>query len=455
MHDFDTVIVGSGPAAVAAMHALDGSRRIAVVAGNAISDRRPSRLHPKIRAVASARDEFAGVAEPLPRRQGRRTPLYSTAAIGGLANYWGQQFVRFSAADPWPRHLFKDHAAYTGACAAIEGLFRLQEQEELRMRFPPASNFRASVPRLLTGTQDDPAAGLAAMRTAYRSLAKRLEATTFETRVASFEPAGNRWCVLLDDGARIFADRVLLAAGVIGTARLLLRAYPDLSRARFRDYSPWMLYVLNLGPLLEQRPLAARQHFNAVTVERVNNERCTLFASIYDMKRADLNLILSSTIGRVSPLFRGWQAPPGASIIKPVQVWTPATEDVMEIDAPTLTVSMLPRLNSGPRADLDLHSAVEILAGLGGRVLKTSQTAAGLGFHYHALELKPKEKPFVSVADLLRERTGDGICCVDASILRAIGCRPHTLSAMASAHHLVEEMTRGDEQVLPVVRAER
>jgi hypothetical protein len=291
------------------------------------------------------------------------------------------------------------------------------------------------------------------MRSAYWFLEKRVEATTFETRVASFEQAGNRWCVSLDDGAKIFAHRVLLAAGVIGTARLLLRTYPDLSRARFRDYSPWMLYVLNLGPLLEQRPAAARDHFNAVTIERVNNERCTLFASIYDMKRADLNLILSSTIGRASSLFRGWQAPPGAAIVKPVQVWTPATEDVIEIDASTSTVSMMPRLNSGPRADLDLHSAVEILAGLGGRVLKTSQTTAGLGFHYHALDLKPKDKPFVSVVDLLRERTGDGIFCVDASILRAIGCRPHTLSAMASAHHIVEQMTRSDDHVLNGFRA--
>jgi hypothetical protein len=282
-----------------------------------------------------------------------------------------------------------------------------------------------------------------------------VEATTFESRVFSFEPAGNRWCVLLDDGARIFAHRVFLAAGVVGTARLLLRTYPDLSRARFRDYSPWMLYVFNLGPLLEQRPLAARQHFNAVTIERVNSDRCTLFASIYDMKCADLNLILSSTIGRSSPLFRGWQAPPGAAIIKPVQVWTPATEDVIEIDASTSTVSMLPRLNNGPRADLDLHSAIETLASLGGRVLKTSQTAAGLGFHYHALELKPKDQPHVSVADLLRERTGDGVFCIDASILRTIGCRPHTLSAMASAHHIVEQMTGMDDHVLPASRAER
>ena len=388
------------------------------------------------------------------RRHGRRKPLFSTAAIGGLANYWGQQFVRFSTGDPWPRHLFKDHAGYVSACEAVESLFRVEGQQELGTQLPAGSHFRASVPRLLTGTRDDPGAGLAAMGMAYRLLEKGLDATTFETRVSSFQQVGNRWCVLLDNGAKLFTNRVLLAAGVIGTARLLLRTYPDLARARFRDYSPWMLYVLNLGPLLEQRPASARHHFNAVTIERVNNERCTLFASIYDMTRADLNLILSSTIGGASPWFRGWQAPPGAAIIKPVQVWTPATEDTIEIDAPTMTASMLPRVNSGPRTDLDLHSAMEILAGLGGRVLKTSQTTAGFGFHYHALDMRPKDKAFVPVADLLRERTGDGILCVDASILRTIGCRPHTLSAMASAHHIVEQMTRTDDRVSNGLRAE-
>ena len=54
MNDFDIVIVGSGPAAVAAIHALDKSQRIAVVAGNAIAGTRTSTVHPKIQAVASA-----------------------------------------------------------------------------------------------------------------------------------------------------------------------------------------------------------------------------------------------------------------------------------------------------------------------------------------------------------------------------------------------------------------
>jgi hypothetical protein len=444
MNDFDIVIVGSGPAAVAAIHALDKSQRIAVVAGNAIAGGRTSTVHPKIQAVASARDEAAGVTEPLMRRHGRRKPLYSTAAIGGLANYWGQQFVRFSAGDPWPSQLFGDYQAYASACEAIEGLFHLEGQEELSAELPAAANFRARTPRLLTGVRSDPAAGLAAMREAYWALEKFVEATTFQSRVVSFDQVGNRWCVLLDDGNKIYANRVFLAAGVIGTARLLLRTYPDLSRARFRDCSPWMLYALNLGPLLEQRPLTARHHFNAITIERVDNDRCTLFASIYDMKRADLNLILTSTIGRASTLFRGWQAPPGAAILKPVQVWTPATEDVIEIDALTLTTSMLPRASSRPRSDPDLNSAIEILVSLGARVLKINQTVAGFGFHYHALDLKPKDKPFVSVSDLLRERTGDGIFCVDASILGAVGCRPQTLSAMASARHIVEHVMRTD-----------
>jgi len=453
MNDFDIVIVGSGPAAVASLLALDKSQRIAVIAGNLVSGNRQSSIHPKIRAVAAALNEFAGVTEPMHGAHGPRKPLYSTAVIGGLANYWGQQIVRFSVGDPWPRHLFQDFTDYVSACETIEGAFSLEGQDQIETRLPVGSNIRASVPRLLTGTRDDPGAGLASMRAAYRTLEGRLGATTFETRVSSFEQVGNRWKVLLDDGTSLLTQRVLLAAGVIGTARLLLRAYPDLSRARFRDTSPWMLYVLNLGPLLEQRPLASRHHFNAVTIERMHNERCTLFASVYDMSRADFNLILSSTIGRVSSLFRGWPAPPGAAIIKPVQVWTPASEDVIEVDASSLTASNLPRRNGGARAGPDLDSAIEILEALGGRILKTSRTLAGFGFHYHALELKPKDQPYLTVADLLRERTGDGIFCVDGSILQAVGCRPHTLSAMASAHHLVEQMTRTNHRASNVFGA--
>ena len=442
MREFDIIVVGSGPAAVAALHGLSGVQRsgvqrIGVVTGDVPSAQPSAQLHPKIQAVVAARGESAGVTEPLAQADRRSKPFFSTAAIGGLANYWGQQFVRFLAGDPWPNDLFDSYSDYEAECETIEALFCVEGGKTLDTRLPLGNGFGAWTSRLLTGTSDDALAGLLAMRHAYRALEEQMGATGFDTRAHAFEPADGRWRILLEGSEPIFAHRVLLAAGVVGGARLLLRSYRDLSKARFSDHSPWMLYAI--GPLLAARSTPASRHFNAMTIEQVKDDQCAVFASVYDLRRADLNLLLASTVGRTLPLLRGWPAPPGSSLVKPVQIWTPGTGDVIEIDALTKTMMAFPRPSANPKADGSLMAAIDVLRGLGARVLKIGRTEPGFGFHYHALEVKSEGGgPFKPVADLLRERTNGSVAFADASVLKAIGQRPHTLTAMASARRIAQ-----------------
>jgi hypothetical protein len=88
----------------------------------------------------------------------------------------------------------------------------------------------------------------------------------------------------------------------------------------------------------------------------------------------------------------------------------------------------------------ELNATVKILTALGGRILKMSRTQPGSGFHYHGLEVMGKNANYTPVANLLKERTGAGVTCVDASMLHKIGCRPHTLTAMASGRRCVSAL---------------
>ena len=441
MCEFDIAIIGSGPTATAALHGLSGSHRICVVTGGASSHAPASQLHPKIQAVAVERGEVPGVADPLTNAEDRGKPLFSTAAIGGLANYWGQQFVRFMVGDPWPNSLFSSYSDYEAECQLIESLFCVEGDAILRTELD--GGFSARSPRLLTGAANSAVSGLGAMRQVFGVLEKNIGATVFDARVLRFQKAGSGWRVLLENGEAIIAQKVLLAGGLLGDARLLLRSYQDLTHARFKDHSPWMLYVLGLGKLFAARPVSARGHFNAITIDQNANGRCAVFASIYDMGCADLNLLLASTIGHTSALLRGWSAPPGASLIKPVQVWTMATLDAIEIDARAQLVAVVPRADYRPEADRALSATINMLMGLGGRTLKINRTPPGFGFHYHGLELRCDDQPYAPVTHLLRQRTGGGVACVDASILHTIGCRPHTLTAMATARRIAQKESAG------------
>ncbi len=436
---YDIVVIGSGPTSVAALDALDNTKSIAVVTGAIPANVPRAQLHAKIQSVAMARSETAGVAEPIGYADNPAKPLFSTAAIGGLANYWGQQIVRFCANDPWPRETFSDYTDYLAECGAVERLFTIEGGEAFGLDFT-VKGYHGATPRLLVGSADDPRAELSAMRAVFHSIASRRGAQCFAARAHSFASEGGLWKVSLDDGQTITAKQILLAAGVLGDARLLQRSFPDIIKFRFSDHSPYMLYVIGLRKL-RVAGTASATNFNVATIEKIVDNRCATFASVYDMSRAGLNLLLASVLGRGWPLLRKMPAPPGASFLVPVQIWTSATYDRVEIDGRS-TTAFPEQSATESKDDPALSEAILFLKAAGGYVLKTSRTQPAFGYHYHGLQLQSKDAAFESAVDVLKERTGRGVLCVDAAALATIGCRPHTLTAMAHARRRAAEAAR-------------
>jgi hypothetical protein len=81
------------------------------------------------------------------------------------------------------------------------------------------------------------------MRRTIEKLIARHNATAVATRVKSLAYDGANWRVQLIDGSIVSARRIILAAGVLGTAGLLMRSFPEVSSVRLRDHAPWMLYT--------------------------------------------------------------------------------------------------------------------------------------------------------------------------------------------------------------------
>ncbi len=426
---FDTILIGAGPCAVAALDALDRHQRVAVVTGESGEHFAPKLLHPKVRTVAVEREERPGVADMLERSFAPGKPLFATAITGGLANYWGQQVLRYEPGDPYPHTLFPDHDAYLRDCAAVERLFHISGGKVVSHDVP--KGYACRQPRLMEGTMSSHGAGLRATRSAFNTLPK---AATYDTPAERLQRGGAGWQVQLASGEMITAPRILLAAGVIGTARLLMASFPMIRQASFGDQTPWMLYVTGLGRL---RPEGGAAHFNALTIEKISgsekggNGRVTLFASLYDMGRAEFNLLLASTIGHTSSMFRGWPAPPVGGLVQPVQVWTPNSFATLRLD--TKGVISADTVDDTPDAALEEFRA--LLQRLGGKVRRATQTTPGLGYHYHALRLSHDDVE-AGVAESLHALTDGAVRCVDASALPNIGLRPHSLTAMATARRL-------------------
>jgi hypothetical protein len=437
MNNYEIVVIGAGPAAIASMSVIPKGANAAVITGAVPAIVEQSSLHPKIRAVSSTRNESAGVAEILRDFSGA-VPLFSTAAAGGLTNYWGQQFKAANVNDPWPRHLFENHFDFLWECRQIEKLFEINGGLRLRGAITHSEGFSASTPRLLLSNSSYPRSTSGEMKGVFYETANRKKFDIYEDRTQNIQKEGKFWNVHLENGTKLRCEKIVLAGGVIGDARILLRSFPDLQKATFRDHTPWMLYTLGFKAAV---PIGSKgnAHFNQITLEQNIQGRAAVFASIYNMKYADLNLLFASTIGFTSRILGSIRAPAAAALLKPIQAWTEATSDLIEVKRTGETIEYAaPIPQVLPNSDNGLTAIRKLIESNRGRILTVSRTRPGYGFHYYALRLSPAGSSATLVSDFLKERTDGSVICVDASVLEEIGCLPPTLTAMACARRLTK-----------------
>lgn len=420
----DIVVIGSGPSAISALMALPPGMDVGVVTGS-LSDAPAATVHPKIASVARERRELAGVTRLLPFAGGGA--LADTAAVGGLANYWGQQFVRYCEGDPWPREFFTDFDDYQATCEEIEAQFVCTPGGH-SPREPLYHDYVASTPNLLIGTPKATSSGLLAMRNVFEAQATARRLSRYPVAAVRWEVTGNHARLLLADGSHLTARLLVLAAGVVGSLRLTMASHPEVLDVGLDDHAPYMIFLARRPRALELARCDGLRHFNSVTVERFDGQTVRLFASFYRMSKGPLSLTLAS-LGLPS-LFPRLYPPRIVDWLTPVQVWTPATRMryLIERDACEARLVSRPVIES----DTELADFRRWLGSIG-IVIRIAHTRPGYGFHYHAGTVSAAKAERQSLVAFLQAATGNRVLCVDASTLREIGCRPHSLTLMASA----------------------
>ncbi|WP_171239732.1 hypothetical protein [Ruegeria sp. HKCCA5491] len=423
MRVFDAALIGAGPAGYAALTAMKGYSGSLVVVTGATSQ--PFEGGPaKIVSVAYERREPAYLAERT-AVSGDAPPMFVAAEIGGLANYWGKQLQVYDRDDPWGQGRFLENwRAYREACDAVQSDFEVVggvRRQKLE------NGFEKSAPRLLTGTKDEPGSGLRAMANAVEKRLREMPDVEIRNgRVQRIETEQELVRLELDDGTRIKARRVFLAAGVLGTATLLARSLRAATEIRFRDHAPYTINCLRLARILgSPRSYTNRGNFNALTLKWKQDGLCKLFASVYTVSQAPLSM-LTTRFG-LGPHFRGRRIGRIIDFVQPVRIWTPKT---------LVQFHHLPgqdRIEAiqTPKPDMDeyLQHLLDWLASHGVRSA-LGITDPGQGFHYHRLTLGQRLEP---VDRVVRSAFDGKVRVIDASCLPEIGCPPHTLTSMAQA----------------------
>lgn len=428
MTRYDLLVIGAGPSSVGALLALPEDISLCVVTGEHESHRRLTGLHPKIRSTAYERRERPKIYKMRVKRGGATGALYAASGVGGLARYWGQQFVRYAPNDPWPQVVFGTYQDYCVACDAVEASFTLSP----RAPDPEyTSPYVSRTPRLMVGANGGSRDGLLSMTHACEQLLARRCSAVARDRVESIASHQGGIRVQLSSGRELQAGRVILAAGVVGTWDILARSSADIDGAVVADHCPFLMYVSGARRLGLGCRSDGIDHFNTRTIERVEGDRVIFFGSLYRMSRAPLSLTLAG-VG-LPPMFRGLRTPAIADLISPVQVWTEKTVSKYLISKRGQRIEC-----ESPQFWQDDPECVAFrnwVLDRGASILKVSRSRPGEGFHYHSMTLALSGGQIqMDLSQYLHEMYGGKVVCVDASVLNRIGCRPSGLTIMATAY---------------------
>jgi hypothetical protein len=421
----DILIIGAGPSSVASVLALPRDMSVVVATGCESSGNLIG-VHPKIRTEAVIRREKIGITGGLYFENNNSGMLADTSTIGGLANYWGQQFISYEEGDKWPRDFFSSYSDYIQSCSKIESLFSFSVPSEIDLNFRH-EDYVVRAPRLLLGSNSNPKANLYSMRDVFFSLTLARDISVVDKRVLGWIDLGYAIRVYFSDGTKLDAKRLVLAAGVVGSLRLCMNSCENLQSVKFSDHSPIILYFLRMS----NRASFLRndeEHFNNLTMELIQGGNTKLFASLYRMSRAPVGLIMAS-LG-LPPFLTKVYPPNIIDIITPIQVWTEKGYMSYRIDRNSKNASLLSFPDE--QTDGEMVRLISFLSNFG-KILAKSKTKPGFGFHYHAGEVSFDGGKFIGIADFLRNQYREKIICADASMLPYIGLRPHTLTAMAAA----------------------
>lgn len=419
MRRFDYIVIGAGPCGIAALHGLPEGKNIACVTGQSPTGL-PKAVHPKIRSVAVAEQRTPNLERhPSSREWG--API--SREIGGFANYWGQQFERFTQNDPWPEDRIGTYSNYLKICRDIEAWFNLESTADaLDYSDNEGRRWRLSRPRQIVSSigGDLP---FSAMREVYHRVRVAKNITSYDDAAIRLELERDSVIVSLASGNRIRSASILLCAGVPGTLKLISQSVEGAQSYSFDDHCPILFYCADFGDGLRSNSYSpSPSNFNALRLTAELDEKTEVFASLYKMSLADMSVVFP-----FPPRLARMKFPRIVDLFKPIQVWTPNTVGTFSVERG--------RHVQPPRAKaVHARALWDHVKGSGffDRLIPISwdTTSAGDGYHFHNAAAGRDAEHLKPIDAVLREAFSNHVHCLDAGSMQHLSARPHTLSAM-------------------------
>ncbi|WP_440675412.1 hypothetical protein [Candidatus Pelagibacter sp. HIMB1593] len=338
--------------------------------------------------------------------------IYSSSEIGGLSNYWGKQFFNYQKNDYWPKSIFKKYSSYKKNLDEIDKLYPSPQQNIAKNIKKNNFQFIQINPPILRKP-------LLSKNNILRKYKKKI----LEDRVISFKKINEKLILVKTEKKILYCRNLILSAGPIGNALILIRSFKKISYATFKDDNPRMIF----GFRFKKSNNLSSNNKNLVDLDIKKKNKLVNFCIIYDVNPYHFSNLLKKIIFFFKDIlgkyfFYG-------------QFWINGEYNEIKIKNDKKIILSATTKN---KYNYDTRS-VKNLNKIGLKVFKILNLKFAFGFHYHCLKIKFNGKLFSINQFLNNRKLNKNVYCFDSSVIEKIGLKPPTKTYLATANHLIKK----------------
>mgnify|MGYP001167880151 CR=1 FL=1 len=405
MYIFDNIVAGSGPSGLVVFSNL--KKKSMLLTGETLKKVNSSNIHPKIKLEV---DGKTNKISDLVNSKKNKFSIFSTANIGGLSNYWGAQFYNYNIDDIWPRKIFKKFKVYQKNLREIDLIYPAKKEGKIESLKYNKFFFNQVSPPILK------------KKIRFSNTVKNSK-KIINDRVVNFLKIKKNLIKVNTEKNIYYCKKLILCAGPIGNAFILLRSFNKIKYVTFKDHNPRLFFGLDFKK---------KKIFNSKKTEVTNfhikkNKKLFAFCIFYKINPYHFNKHLRSII-KISKYFF-------SKFLFYGQIWFKDEYNEIKINQSN-NIFFLSANNFNKNKFY--NNFKEDFNKIKIKILKIVNLNFGYGYHYHCLKINLSNKIYPINKFIKKLKLQNEIFCFDSSIIDKIDLKPPTKTFMATSKFLVK-----------------
>jgi hypothetical protein len=406
---YKNIIIGSGPIGFHVFKKINNNSIL--ITGETNNKISSSKIHPKVRVnLKNKTNKFSDLIYS----KKNDFSIYSSSEIGGLTNYWGGQFFNYTENENWPKKIFQKFSLYKKHLKLIDKTYPSLQSKTL---------VKKNNKNLCVNSFSPPLINYSIVKK--KDLKKNNKNKLIHDRVIYFKKIKKNLIEVVTIKNKFYCKNLILCAGPIGNALILLRSISSIKSLKFNDDNPRLIFGLKWYSK-KNLILKNRKLFDTEISEK---KKTIIYGTIFSFNPKHFNSFFKPMINFVKNILD--------KIFFYGIFWVNGEYNQITISSKNDKIKL-----SGNKINF-IKDKVDMISNLNNinlKVLKVWNLKYAYGFHYHNLQVNYKNK-FISLNTFLNKmKLKKNVYCFDSSVINKIGNKPPTKTYLATANYLVEKI---------------